>query len=250
LQLKVAGSKFAALCHRYTELAIEHHQALRAVSPLRTAVKKLKIGTEWLSAVHADFILACLVSKCYSIALPFLNEDIYELGADGITSRDLLLYYYYGGMVYVGLKQYKKAVSFFKIVITTPAVVLSNIMVEAYKKFMLTSLILYGKVTSLPRQTSSVLQRYHKNAFPQYTDFVNSFNSNNLEEVHKIAATHAETFQKDHNFGLVKQCIQRLTRNNIQRFTQTYLTLSLDEITKQVGLANTKETEAQIPSYD
>jgi len=190
--------------------------------------------------------LVCLLSKCYSTALPIINEEIFEVNAEATTPRDFLLYYYYGGMVYTGLKQFKKALGFFRMVITAPAVVLSSIMVEAYKKYVLLSLICFGKVSSLPRHTSSVLQRHHKTSFPQYTDFVNAYSTNSTEEVHKVAGQHADVFQKDKNFGLVKQCIQRLYRNNIQKFTQTYLTLSLDDITKQVGLPNSKETESQI----
>lgn len=46
--------------------------------------------------------------------------------------------------------------------------------------------------------------------------------------------------------GLVKQVLQRLTKRNIQRLTQTYLTLSLSDIAANVKLASAEEAELHI----
>lgn len=61
-------------------------------------------------------------------------------------SKYFLLYYYYGGMIYTAVKNYDRALYFFEVVITTPAMAVSHVMLEAYKKYILVSLILYGKV--------------------------------------------------------------------------------------------------------
>jgi len=202
-----------------------------------------------LTPVHADFLQVCLISRCYSIAGQLLNdEEILEINPDtsGVTPKDMLLYYYYGGMVYTGLKDFKKALIFFKQAVSAPAIVLSAIMVEAYKKYVLVSLLVHGKVPSLPRFTSSVVQRHHKTAFPQYQEFVNAFSTGSTDEVHKIAEQHIDIFKKDKNFGLVKQCIKSLYRRSIQKFTLTYLTFSLQEIATSVKLSTGKEAEKQI----
>ena len=46
--------------------------------------------------------------------------------------------------------------------------------------------------------------------------------------------------------GLVKLVSQSLTKRNIQRLTQTYLTLSLGDIAANVGLASAQEAEMYI----
>jgi len=166
--------------------------------------------------------------------------------ATGITSKDLLLYYYYGGMVYTGLKQFKKALNFFRLVVTVPAQMLSAIMVEAYKKYTLLSLLVHGKLLTLPRYTSNVVQRYQKTSFPQYQEFANVFSGHNTDELHKCAQTHADVFKKDKNFGLVKQCIQSLYSKNIQRQTQTYLTLSFQDMAAAVKLGSAGEAEKHV----
>jgi len=149
-------------------------------------------------------------------------------------------------MVLTCLKQYKQALTFFRMVVTAPAVILSAIMVEAYKKYILLSLLVHGRVISLPRYTSSVVQRHHKAAFPQYHEFATAYSTYNTEDLHKCAETHADLFQKDKNLGLVKQCIQSLYKRNIQRFTQTYLTFSLEDIAKSVNLPSAKDAEKQV----
>jgi COP9 signalosome complex subunit 3 len=81
----------------------------------------MKPSSESLTPIHCDFLQVCLISKCYSIAQPILDEEIFDVNpeATAVTSRDMLLYYYYGGLIYTGLKDYKKALAFFRQVILT-----------------------------------------------------------------------------------------------------------------------------------
>ena len=80
-------------------------------------------------------------------------------------TKYFLLYYYYGGMIYTALKQYSQALYLFEVAVTTPAMAVSHIMLEAYKKYILVSLILQGKIAPLPKYTSQVVGRYRKNFF-------------------------------------------------------------------------------------
>lgn len=49
--------------------------------------------------------------------------------------------------------------------ITTPAMAVSHIMLESYKKYILVSLILLGKVQQLPKYTSQIVGRFIKVSF-------------------------------------------------------------------------------------
>jgi len=119
-------------------------------------------------------------------------------------------------------------------------------MVEAFKKYILVSLILTGQLAPLPKYVSSVVHRHIKNICPQYQDLAASFSTYNAEEVLKCVTSNVELFKKDGNFGLVKQCIQSLSRNNIKRLTQTYLTLSLQDIAVSVKLTGPAEAERAV----
>ena len=56
------------------------------------------------------------------------------------------MYYYYGGVIYAALKNYDRSLYCFEVALTTPASAISHIMLESYKKYILVSLILHGKV--------------------------------------------------------------------------------------------------------
>jgi COP9 signalosome complex subunit 3 len=108
----------ALVARKFTELCIETGQALRAIKPIRSALKKLRPSTDTLTPLHADLLQVCLLSKCYGVAQPILEEEIFDVTPEitGVTPKDYLLYYYYGGMVLTGLKQYKQALTFFRMV--------------------------------------------------------------------------------------------------------------------------------------
>lgn len=61
--------------------------------------------------------------------------------------------------------------------ITTPAMAVSHIMLESYKKYILVSLILLGKVQQLPKYTSQIVGRFIKVSFKNKTDFLTFYSS-------------------------------------------------------------------------
>ena len=54
---------------------------------------------------------------------------------------------------------------------------------------------------------------------------------------------HAVAFEADNNVGFLKQVVGSLVKRNIQRLAQTYVTLSLEDITRTAGLGDTVEAE-------
>lgn len=73
-------------------------EPMRAIVPLQAAIKKIQPSSEYLTAIHADFLQICLLSKCYKASLNILEDDIFEIDQKrtGLVPRDFLLYCYYG----------------------------------------------------------------------------------------------------------------------------------------------------------
>lgn len=72
-----------------------------------------------------------------------------DTDATAVEGEDTRLYFYYGGIAQLACKLFGKAIEFFELVVSVPAVVGSAIMVAAYKKYILCSLISYGEVRML-----------------------------------------------------------------------------------------------------
>lgn len=67
-----------------------------------------------------------------------------------LTHKDHLQYFLYGGMIYLGLKKWEKALHLLELAIAAPASAsVSQIMVDAYKKWVLASLLGRGTVSYL-----------------------------------------------------------------------------------------------------
>lgn len=216
---------------------------MRGVAPLLTAIRKLQLSTEQLTTLHPDFLLVCLLSKCYKAGLSVLGDDVFEVE----QPRDLFLYCYYGGMICIGQKQFRKALELLHNVVTAPMTIISAIAVEAYKKYILVSLIHLGQfASSFPKYTSSAAQRNLKNFSQPYLELVNSYSTGKVSELEKCVHANRDKFESDKNLGLVKQVVSSMYKRNIQRLTQTYLTLSLQDIANTVQLNSPKEAEMHV----
>uniref|UniRef100_A0AAA9SJX6 COP9 signalosome complex subunit 3 n=6 Tax=Pecora TaxID=35500 RepID=A0AAA9SJX6_BOVIN len=162
--IRYATDTFAGLCHQLTNALVERKQPLRGIGVLRQAIDKMQMNTNQLTSVHADLCQLCLLAKCFKPALPYLDVDMVDICKENgaYDAKHFLCYYYYGGMVYTGLKNFERALYFYEQAITTPAMAVSHIMLESYKKYILVSLILLGKVQQLPKYTSQIVGRFIK----------------------------------------------------------------------------------------
>jgi len=78
-------------------------------------------------------------------------------------------------------------------------------MVEAYKKFILISLIKYNTVSQLSKPASQVVQRILKPASMPYIDVYLSFG--NTQDMNVMVTKYETVFMNDQNYGLIKQVI-------------------------------------------
>eukprot|EP00118_Oscarella_pearsei_P003851 m.16004 g.16004 ORF g.16004 m.16004 type:complete len:428 (+) comp26681_c0_seq1:26-1309(+) len=247
-QITFAPDLYCSLCHFYAKTLAGLRHPIKGIETLRMATEKLQPTPGHLTSIHADLAQICLLSKCFKPALHFLDSDISDFVKEcgRFDVKMLLLYYYYGGMIYAGIKQYDKALYFFEVAVTTPAQAVSAIMLEAYKKYILVSLLLHGGVLTLPRYTSGVVGRYLKPMCAPYNELTTAYGTNSTADVQKVVTKHKDVFTKDTNMGLVKQVIASRNRKNIQRLTKTFLTLSLTDMASRVQLSGPKEAEEYI----
>ncbi|PKY13932.1 PCI-domain-containing protein [Rhizophagus irregularis] len=239
-QVRLIPDKFLQVAQGLCRLATLYGNgnSVIAIKPLANAIQRYALTPNHLTNLHQMFVKECLLLKCYKQALPILQNDITEIDVQStaISYTDHLLYHYYGAMIYIGLKNYERALYFLKLVISAPANVTSQIQIEAYKKFTLVSLLLHGKIAQLPKYTANVVFRSVKNQCQAYQDYASAFESLNVKRLRNEFNKWTDAFRKDKNLGLAKQTLDAIYRRNIQQLTQTYLTLSLADIADAVGL--------------
>lgn len=173
------------LCQRHGSTSLlsfpsstDLQQPLLATRPIREAILRLDPSCAVFTSTHLLFIQLCLKARSYACALPVLDKHVCHFPAlssrassnlssslctrnetsltfitdssglsSKLTYKDYLRYFLYGGMVYMALKKWRKALHLLGVVISMPtAGSISMVMVEAYKKWVLVGLLAKGKV--------------------------------------------------------------------------------------------------------
>lgn len=172
-------------------------QPALAIGPIQTAILRLDPSGATLTSSHITLATICLTTRAFKSALPILDKDIsffpptsekqaeaanntltpylcsnhdsssnFINPASGISDRltyhDHLQYFLYGGMIYMAMKDWERALFFLEIVIAAPGFSsrdggggASKIQVEAYKKWVLVGLIHQGYVSKAATQGSA-----------------------------------------------------------------------------------------------
>ncbi|XP_014215702.1 COP9 signalosome complex subunit 3 [Copidosoma floridanum] len=244
-QVRFATELYADLCHHLADILVELNIPIRGIDLLCKAIRRIQLYDSQLTSIHADLCKLCLLAKCFKPALEFLNTDITGISIED-DAKYFLLYYYYGGMIYTAMKNYDSALYFYEVCVMTPASAVSHIMIEAYKKYILVSLILNGKVVLLPNYTSNLIKRHIKRLSQPYQELATEYATNNCDEVQGVITKFGDNFSRDNNMGLVKQVLNSLYKKNIQRLTNTFLTLSLSDVAARVKLPSPADAEKYI----
>jgi len=211
---------------------------------LNIAISKIQEEASQLTSLHADLLQLCLVEKCLKPGLQRLNVDVTSLHEEmRKDAKNFLLYYYYGGLIYLAMKEYESALFSFQVAVTTPSMAISQIMLESYKKFVLLSVYIHGKIIPLPKYTSPIVSRYLKPLSGPYTELSEAYAKHDTDELRAVANKYQLFFQNDNNIGIVKQVIASLTKKRIQKLTKTFLTLSLVDMASRVKLRDADEAE-------
>jgi len=237
-QLRLSPIIFVEMCAKISEALLARQTPIRGISLMMTAVQKLQTHRRQLTSAHAILLELCLSAKCLKTAEPFLIDDIedFSLELRGSDCKGILLYFYYAGLVCAGLKKFREALYFFEACIRVPAVTLSHIMLEAFKKFVLISLIYNGNVPPAPKCALQVVNRILKPNATPYMDLANAFVTHNPVELNSVICKHQDVIRRDENHGLIKQVQSAQTKSSIKRLTKTFLTLSLADVASRVQL--------------
>jgi COP9 signalosome complex subunit 3 len=245
LQIQQGAELYSEICHYYTNRLCELNEPKKGLLTIYNALKQIQKTQNQLTSLHSDLLQLCLASKNFRLALDVLNNDILDINRENgsYDSKPLLSFFYYTGCIYAALKDYDKSLFYFEQAITIPCTAVSQIMIESYKKFILISLILKGKLIMLPKYTSRLVINQIKPLCSAYHELANSFINFDLEKLNIFIQKYHDLYQQDHNMGLVKQLKQSLFKKNIQKLTKTYITLSLNDMAVKVKLLNSKDAE-------
>ncbi|MCJ1285695.1 hypothetical protein MMC26_005036 [Xylographa opegraphella] len=280
VQVRYAGHAWRRLLEKIARVGDLSDKPLMAIPPIRTAILRLDPSAACFTSNHLLLAKLCLQAKAFQAALPLLDRDVFHMPSspdkvsyfplpcgdhetsstfittssglsDKLAYRDYLLYFLYGGMIYLGLKDWTRALLFLEIVIMAPTSnVASMVQVEAYKKWVLVGLLLKGTPIAMPKTTNSYAARIFRAIAKPYDTLADAFKEGNGEKLYAEVHAAQQTWNKDCNMGLVLQVLNAFRRFLILKLEKTYAALPTSLVAQQTSPqpSNIAETESYLTS--
>jgi len=245
------------------------YQSGHAISPIVEAVLRLDPSGSILTSNHLLLVKLALESRVYTPVLPVLDKFIlyfpgvtnqpkpqylssmelppmaYITPAFNHTSKfkyqDVLEYFIYSGMIYMGLRRWQDALDCLENAVTYPVKdgPPSKIMVEAYKKWVLVSLLLDGKPRSVPKSTSSsAAKAYHVLAKP-YEALASIFETASAARLKAEVEAGSRIWNDDCNMGLMLNVLGEYQKFQIRNLGNVYSKISIPEVLQLTMSADT-----------
>ncbi|KAF2661735.1 hypothetical protein K491DRAFT_586770 [Lophiostoma macrostomum CBS 122681] len=269
VQLRYVGSIWARLVLYLEQVARVMGTPALAIAPIRSAMQRLDPTTGTFTTTHLQFIRLCMETRSYAAAKPILDNYIHSLPStipllvkeleysvpsadhinsgeyihaksghsDKIGASDVQEYYVLGGMAYIGLQEYKKALNFLEHVLIVPSFNIANgLMLEAYKKWVLLSCLVHGSVQAIPRTANGTAIKLIKGAAKAYEALAEAFvQINNLPKLRAQANAGRDTWAEDGNTGLVQQLLDNQYRFYVSRLSRTFSAIPVANISNNLG---------------
>ncbi|KAL8852723.1 MAG: hypothetical protein Q9221_002353 [Calogaya cf. arnoldii] len=269
VQIRYVGTEFRRLIMFVQEVALAAKKPTAAVRPFGAAILRLDPAGSCYTSTHLAFVRLCLEARTFRAAAAILDKDIYEMPSsaktvsdlacsrhdtssgfitdkselsDAISYRDPLQYFLYGAMIYLALKEWRRAILFLEAVLTAPSKTFSSqIQVEAYKKWVLANLLAYGEVpSSLPKTTNSQVAKHARTLGKAYEALGIIF-QDGISKEHDVRRLNAEIhighqkWSSDHNLSLVLQVFDAYRQFTIAKLESTYVALPLSEVGRRTS---------------
>uniref|UniRef100_A0A1I7S3L7 COP9 signalosome complex subunit 3 n=1 Tax=Bursaphelenchus xylophilus TaxID=6326 RepID=A0A1I7S3L7_BURXY len=230
----------------FTDLAllyVDNKIPLHGIKILKFAIQKLTRGVNGtITNLHPALLGLCLAANRFDPALEYLNLDAEAIFLNAINgpvldSQSILLFFYYGGMIYIALEMWEEASFYLQTCVCLPAVSASAIMVEALKKLILVNCIL-DKNEALPSYRSAALQRASQFKCTTYHAVAASYNEIcTKKDLSKIKRKFSLIFNKDgdqlrtdKNTGLVRKVQDHSIFVRTNQLSQVFTRLKLSDV--------------------
>ena len=241
---KATLKRWRMLLHAYATLCRQMGAHRRGIWWLRLAHTKFSPNECYLTPAAPDVIMLALKGNNVQVATALLDKPILEVDptATGVDATDYMAYYYYGGIAYTVKKDWKAAKRCLESALRVPGHASSQIMVEAYKVYLLVGLISEGRALPVPQNTPYSVERSLKQMCSEYWEYAQACENGDLQKMQAVIDENQKQFRNDHLKGLLAQCRNSVVQNSIAKLTKVYVTLSIAQMAKNV---NVSEAEVQ-----
>ncbi|KAJ8121015.1 hypothetical protein O1611_g10211 [Lasiodiplodia mahajangana] len=159
-----------------------------------------------------------------------------KLKSSVVLEYDLLC-----GMMYCARREWGKARAAFERCVSFPTKEMgcSKIMVEAYKRWILVSLLSEGKYSSTPPHASAVTTKTFGVLGKHYVALATAFTTDDVHQLKQEVDKNSQLWMEDGNVGLVEEVLSSYQQWRVLSLQDVYTKISIPEIRQQTKSAET-----------
>jgi len=152
-----------------------------------------------------------------------------------VAYQEVLEYFYYSGGIFTGLRRWADAVDCFENCITYPAKdgACSKIMTDAYKQWVIVSVLAEGRLRSLPKTTSPGAVKAFRVIGKAYETVASIFETGTAVRLKAEIEYGVKTWHDDYNVGIMNEILSAYQKFQVRNLGQVYTKISIPEIHNQ-----------------
>ncbi|CAK7269341.1 hypothetical protein SEPCBS119000_003520 [Sporothrix epigloea] len=231
-----------------------------AVQLLSRALQAVDPSGHMLTSNHLTLAKLAYHTRNPAAALPILSKDVvffpgaaHNREVEYLCSRDLAAPWYISkdtgltlplrsaqvlefdftvGLLHLSTRAWAAAHAAFARVVAYPSrdTGVSKFMVEAHKFWVLTGLLLYGRVAATPPETAGAVSRVCSSVNKLYLQIADHFQSANVEKLRLEVAMAQEVLVADGTASLVGEVVSAYPKWQIAHLRNVYLTIPISAI--------------------
>jgi hypothetical protein len=192
-----------------------------------------------LNAASVEFLQCCILASQYRYALhnmPSLNKEK--------DAMEYLRFHYLKGVIYYGNDLLQDALKEFNTVLQTPAMEISKVSINAWKKLVLVKCTLDQKdVLKLPNGVSQAVSRYFKgysnleSSVEVYKHLGEKYASMNLNQLDKFLHHHSNELQADGNWGMIQRLASVLEKRAVHTTEHVYNCIPIERLAMKLHMS-------------
>lgn len=240
-----------------------------AIQLLHNVILRLDLSSSTLTTTHHAFLRLCLLARAYADAAHILDRPLYFVAGDidrqfaartfkylcsehesssiylnpatglsgRLNSRMYLEYHLLAAMCYMALRRYSRAIFFLEAVLIAPAApnAISRVMIEAYKKWVLLGILVYGEPPHPPKSLGPANLRNLKALAKPYECVADAFRSGNPDRLRGEIHEGQQFWMEDSNNGLVLEVFNAFRRFAVLKLEKTFTALSIIEVARRTS---------------
>lgn len=205
-------------------------------------------ANQTVTPLHSTCLALALLTRSTTLVRQVLIEAVADFSpsSQGQTVKSAISYLYYAGLGYAGLQDCESALRFWACTLAFPARAISQVVIAAYKHYVLMYVRLHGKCPSLPDYVSPIVTGALAGYVSEYQTLAQAIADGDTILATTTLQEHAQLWRTDGTATAAAAAIQAIPCHKLRRAASVYSRAPLARMS-QVAQMTEEEVLAAIP---